>query len=292
MIAELSALVFSASFLGAYSTRKWWIGTGDPVEERLQRLVRMEAAVKPELLMIPSKESGTMRRLRERLLLAGLHRRSDFEKAKRFGRFCKLVPFALTITLHFMGFPLKQVVAAGFLFGVIFILVPRFWMIRNIMRRRREIERNLPDTLDLLILCLEAGLSFDSSLVRVANEQRRVSSHISRELTFTNQEILTGKSREEALKNLAWRTGVEEMKSFVGAVLQSIKLGTSLTKTLRTQAEAMRKSRREKVRAAIMKTPVKLIFPLILFIFPTLLVVILAPSLVDIFRHLGSRGMP
>ena len=289
MVAEISVMVFWTAFIGAYVTKTLWKKVENPVSSRIRRLVQNEAPAEPELLVLPNESPG-FKRLREKLLLAGLHHRSDLQRAIFFGRFCRLAPFVLMITLFFMGFPMLQIFVAGALFVTIFILVPRFWMIRTILKRRKEIERNLPNALDLLILCLEAGLSFDSSLVRVAHEQKRVSPQLSGELVFTNQEILAGKSREEALKNLAWRTGVEDAKTFVGAVLQSIKLGTSLVKTLRTQAEAIRKSRRERIRAIILKTPVKLIFPLLFFIFPTLLIVILAPSFTNIFRHLSAVG--
>ena len=140
------------------------------------------------------------------------------------------------------------------------------------------------------MVALEAGLSFDAALVRIGEEQRRVSTHISREFLYTNQEILVGKSREQALKGLAERCGIDEVDSMVRAVLQSNKLGTSLVKTLRIQSESLRKKRRQDIHAQILKAPVKLIFPLLFFIFPTLVIIILGPSIVQIFRHLSTNG--
>jgi tight adherence protein C len=125
----------------------------------------------------------------------------------------------------------------------------------------------------------------------VAEEEKRVSTHVSRELNLTNREILAGRSREQALRNLASRCGLQDLNAIVGAILQSIKLGTSLVKTLKVQAEVLRKKRRERIRAQILKTPVKLIFPLLFFIFPTLLIVILGPSLINIFRQLSQVGV-
>ena len=292
MITEISILSFWTAFFGAVYARNLWLPEEEPLEARLRRIMGHEkAAIKSPDLVISRTETPSTRRLRQRLLMSGLHRKSDLDRAVAFRRLCLLIPFVLACLLFFMGFPMPQVFAAGLLFSVIFVVIPRFWMIRTIFKRRRELERHLPNALDLLVLCLEAGLSFDSALVRVAEEQKRVSTQISRELIFTNQEILAGKSREEALRNLAWRTQIEDIKRLVGSIQQSLKLGTSLVKTLRTQAEVLRKKRRERLRALILKTPVKLIFPLMFFIFPILLVVILAPSMINIFRHLSAVGV-
>ncbi|MDD5671917.1 MAG: type II secretion system F family protein [Candidatus Omnitrophica bacterium] len=289
MTATIPLLVFWTVFFGALAVKNYWLKGNDLPKERLHRFTVNEPLAHVELT-VPAEKSKGADSLRRKLILAGLHRKSDLTAMTRFQRICRLLPVALVLFLFFMGFPKAQIFACGILFAVIFIIVPRLWILRLIFKRRRDIERHFPDTLDLLILCLEAGLSFDSSLVRVAKEQERVSSQISRELNLTNQETLAGKPREVALKNLADRTGVEDIKSIVSAVQQSMKLGTSLVKTLRTQADVMRKKRRERIRADIAKTPVKLIFPLLLFIFPTLLIVILGPSMVNVFRQLSLTG--
>ncbi len=229
--------------------------------------------------------------IKEKLIKAGLRRRSDLEKYLFLQRICYTFPLiTLAASFFFLRTSFQAAALMSFAMAVIFILIPRVWLLGAIFKRRKEIKRYLPDTLDLFVVALEAGLSFDSALVRIGEEQRRVSTHISREFLYTNQEILVGKSREQALRGLAERCGVDEINSMVRAVLQSNKLGTSLVKTLRIQADALRKKRRQDIHAQILKAPVKLIFPLLFFIFPTLVVVILGPSLVQIFRHLHTSG--
>ena len=286
-MAVCAIFVFWTGFFAVLSARDWWERRRASLDSRLRRLFQpVTAEAAQDLLLHPEAFNG--KGLQKTLALAGLKRKSDFKKMVLIKQICFALPLVLVTFLFLIGLPLIKIVIMSALVFLIFILIPRFWILRTIFKRRREIEKNLPDALDLFILCLEAGLSFDGALVRVAEETRRVSTHLSRELTSTHHEILAGRSREEALRNLGERAGVEDLKTLVGAILQSIKLGTSLVKTLRIQAEVIRKKRKERIRAEILKTPVKLIFPLLLFIFPTLLIVILAPSLVEVFRHLGE----
>lgn len=289
MVAEISILVFWSVFFGIFSTKNLWMRGDDNLLLRMERLLNQHLPISSELL-IASKQNKKTENLRKKLMLAGLHRKQDLDGAVRMRYLCGLAPLLFMFVLFFMGFPIPQILISGLLFMVVSIIIPRLIFIRMLRKRRHEIERHLPNTIDLLTLCLEAGMSFDTALIRVAGEQRRNSVQISRELLMTNQEILAGKSREESLKNLSWRAGVEEVRSLTGAIIQSLKLGTNLVQTLRTQAVAMRKKRREMIRSLILKTPVKLIFPLLFFIFPTLLIIILAPSLVDIFRHFNTLG--
>lgn len=286
MLSVIPLMVFGAVFFGLLEARKLLHGE-DLVEERLQRLMGSSLA---SGLAAHGPQAPVERRLKQKLQHLGLNRKSDYTTAIRLRRACYLIPFLSTGILFFMGFAVEQLLLAGVLFTLIFVLLPNLIFIRLALRRRREIEKHLPDTLDLLTLCLEAGLSFHSALTRVADEQQRLSSHLSRELKLTNQEMLAGKSQQDALTNLGIRTGVEEIQTLVGTIIQSLKIGTSLVKSLRTYATALRKKRREKCREKILKTPVKLIFPLIFFIFPTLLIVVLAPSLINIFRSLSQVG--
>ena len=282
---------FWSSFFTALSVNELFLRPKDPLEERLSEFARADSHTREHVSILERKESQAVNRIKEKLLLAGLKRKSDLDRFLLFQRCCLAAPFLVSIFLYFfLRISFDQVLVLGLLFGVIFMTLPRFWLLHIIFRRRKEITKYFPDTLDLLVVALEAGLSFDSALVRVGEEQRRVSTQVSRELLFTNQQMSVGKPREEALRGLAKRSGVDEIESFVRAVLQSNKLGTSLVKTLRTQADVLRKKRRQFIQAQILKAPVKLIFPLLFFIFPTLLVVILGPSLVQIFSHLKTGG--
>ena len=281
---------FWSSFFTALSLNELFFRPKNPVENRLDELTRADSHSQ-EHILLERKESRAIHGAKEKLLLVGLKRKSDLERFLLFQRTCLVAPFLVSIFLYFFfRTAFEQAVVLGLLFGIIFMTLPRLWLLHQIFKRRKEIAKYFPDALDLLVVALEAGLSFDSALVRVGEEQRRVSTQVSRELLYTNQQMSVGKPREEALRGLAKRCGVDEVESFVRAVIQSNKLGTSLVKTLRTQADVLRKKRRQYIQAQILKAPVKLIFPLLFFIFPTLLVVILGPSLVQIFRHLNAGG--
>ncbi|MBI4372293.1 MAG: type II secretion system F family protein [Candidatus Omnitrophica bacterium] len=286
---------FCTIFFAVLSIHNIFLRGKDTATSRLEKLERGEQVTRRQQEETSSAlsqgQSLAARRIKEKLISAGLKRKSDFEKYLLFQRICFATPaIAFLVFVLFFQTSLNTALIGALLVGVCFIAIPRTWLAHTTRKRQSEIRRCLPDTLDLFVIALEAGLSFDSALVRVGEEQRRVSTHISREFLFTNQQILVGKSREGALKDMAARCHVDEMDSLVRMVLQSYKLGTSLVKTLKTQAETLRKKRRQEVHAQIMKAPVKLIFPLLFFIFPTLLIVILAPSLVQIFKYLNVSG--
>ncbi len=294
--AGIIIFTFWTTFFTALSVKGLFRPRHDLIESRLEKLVRAEGGKQaPEKkIAVPQtvRESlPAIQRVKVKLLLAGLKRRSDLEKFLLFQRVCFITPLiALVVLSVFLRASVEITMIGGALSGIVFIFIPRFWLMHATLKRRKEIKKHLSDTLDLLVVALEAGLSFDSALVRVGEEQRRISTHISREFLFTNQQILVGKSREEALAGLANRCKIEEVDSFVRAVIQSNKLGSSLVKTLRAQADALRKKRRQEIHAQIIKAPVKLIFPLLFFIFPTLVIVILGPALTQIFRHLSVSG--
>lgn len=289
--AVITVLSFWAAFFTALSMSGVFVKKEDATASRLDRLTKPVLERGGQKVSVAThdhaQESPIVKDLRAKLVCAGLKRRSDLEKYILFQRICYSAPVFIAIISYFLfNVPVQTALLLGLLLGMIFIIVPRLWLLRMIFKRRNEIKRHLPDTLDLFVVALEAGLSFDSALVRIGEEQRRVSTHISREFLFTNQQILIGKPKEEALRGLAKRCGVPEMDGLVRAIIQSNKLGSSLVKTLRAQAESLRKKRKQDIHAQILKAPVKLIFPLLFFIFPTLLIVILGPSLIQIFRHL------
>ena len=284
---------FWTAFFTFISAKELLFWDQNPVANRLKEMVRLDPKQEASIATQSLQETERLTQIKQKLLLAGLKRKSDLSKFLLLQKICYAMPLLLSIFMYFFfRTSIQNVLLLGISFGIIFIIIPRLWLLRTIFKRRKEIAKHFPDTLDLLVIALEAGLSFDSALVRVGEEQRRVSTQISRELLFTNQQILVGKSKEEALRGLAKRCFVEEVDSFVRAVIQANKLGTSLVKTLRIQADPLRKKRKQNIQAQILKAPVKLIFPLLFFIFPTLLVVILGPSLVQIFRYLRVTGVP
>jgi len=153
-------------------------------------------------------------------------------------------------------------------------------------RRRQEITLTLPDALDLMVVCVEAGLGLNAAILAVGKEVRLNSHALSDELRMVNYEMRAGVSRIEALRNLAIRTGVDEVRAFVAVLVQSDKFGTSIAQALRTHAVSLRMRRRQRAEETARKTPVKMVFPLVFCIFPELLVVILAPGMLQLFRAL------
>jgi tight adherence protein C len=153
-------------------------------------------------------------------------------------------------------------------------------------RRREEITLGLPDALDLMVICVEAGLGLNAAILNVGKEIRLNSRALSDELRMVNYEMRAGMSRVQALRNLAVRTGVDEVRAFVAVLVQSDRFGTSIAQALRTHALSLRTRRRQRAEEAARKTPVKMVFPLVFCVFPELLVVILAPGMLQLFRAL------
>jgi tight adherence protein C len=151
-----------------------------------------------------------------------------------------------------------------------------------------EIVKALPDALDLLVVCVEAGLGLNQALVRVADEIGMVSTVLGDQLTLTNLEIRAGTARDDALRNLAERTGVEDVLSFVGMLIQTDRFGTSIAQALRIHSEVLRTKRRQRAEEAAAKTAIKMLFPLVFFIFPAMFVVILGPAVIQILEALKN----
>lgn len=153
-------------------------------------------------------------------------------------------------------------------------------------RRQREIFESFPDALDLLTVCVEAGLGMDAALARVANEIGLKSRILSDELNLVTLELRAGSTKEKALRGLAMRTGVEDVDALVAMLIQAERFGTSISASLRVQSELLRTKRRQRAEEQAAKIALKLLFPLIFFIFPSLLVVLMGPAFIQIYRVL------
>jgi tight adherence protein C len=164
---------------------------------------------------------------------------------------------------------------------------PDFWLGRRIKSRQNKIRKGLPDVLDLLIICIEAGLSLDQATARAAQELAKAQPEMCEELTIVVLEQRAGRPRAEAWKHLADRTDLDCIRSLVSMLIQSEQLGTSIGKTLRTHSDTMRVQRVQSVEEAAAKLTIKLLFPLVLFIFPALFVVVLGPAAIQIMGSLG-----
>jgi tight adherence protein C len=155
-------------------------------------------------------------------------------------------------------------------------------------KRQQEITLALPDALDLLVICVEAGQGLNAALLRVGRESELQAKELADELRAINNEMRAGVSRIQALRNFAMRTGVDEVRALVAVMVQSDRFGTSVAQALRTHAESLRTRRRQRAEEIARKAPVKLVFPLVFCIFPELLVVILAPGMLALFRALSQ----
>jgi tight adherence protein C len=169
-------------------------------------------------------------------------------------------------------------------------ILPNIILDALIRARQRKIRDALPDALDLLVVCVEAGQGLNAALKRVAEDLQESNPIISQELLLVNLEIMAGLERQQALKNLGERTGVEELISLCHILIQSDRFGTSIGQALKTQSDFMRTSRRQKLEGLAAKTPVKLVFPLLLFIFPAIMVVLLGPAFIRISAFFTRGG--
>jgi tight adherence protein C len=188
-----------------------------------------------------------------------------------------LVPLVLCIVVVATGFAsYSPFFAYAIALGLGFLL-PDFWLGRKIAARQKQIRLGLPDALDFLVICIEAGLSLDQATARTAQELRLSQPAMSDELDIVVLEQRAGRLRSDAWKQFGDRTDVDTVRVLATVLIQSEQLGTSVTKTLRVHSESLRTKRRQQVEEQAAKTSVKLVFPLVLFIFPSLFVVILGP---------------
>jgi tight adherence protein C len=167
-------------------------------------------------------------------------------------------------------------------------LLPDFWLGNRITARQARIRRGLPDVLDLIVICVEAGLSLDQSVARTADELNIAHPAICDELAIVVLEQRAGAPRADAWRHFAERTNVESVRNLVSVLVQSEKFGTSIAKTLRIHSDTLRTQRRQKVEEQAAKTTVKLVFPLVLFIFPSLFLVTLGPAAITIMESFGK----
>ena len=197
-----------------------------------------------------------------------------------------LIVLALLGTLYGLHNPELLIVGGG-LGAVIGFFLPDLLLHNSGLKRQQEIPRALPDALDMLTICVEAGLGFDAALAQVA---RHTPGPLAAEFARALQEMQIGKSRTEALRAMADRTTVPELRMFVSAMVQSAELGIPIAHVLREQSKEMRVRRRQRAEEQAQKVPVKITFPLITCLFPALLVVVVGPGIIEIAHTLFRIG--
>jgi tight adherence protein C len=245
-----------------------------PTRSRLERLV------KPFQKMVP-RNPADVSIVQGRLARAGYREPSYvniFYSSKILvpGLLCLLA----TVTQVYAYSPVfVYAVAAGVGF-----LIPDFWLSNRISARKMKLRLGLPEALDLIVICVEAGLSMDKATIRTAEELRISQPAIADELNLVYLEQRAGRPRAEAWKHMGDRTDVDSIRSLTSILIQADKFGTSIGKTLRAHSETLRTRRRQDSEEQAAKTTVKLVFPLVLFIFPSLFVVVLGPSMITMFE--------
>jgi tight adherence protein C len=229
------------------------------------------------------KSANELGKLRLRLVQAG-YRRTDALPIFIGIRFaCALAVFAL------VGTPI--IMRPNFLFAMsgaaIGYVGPGMVLARLAKRRQHRIQLSLADALDLLVVSVEAGLGLDQALARVGQELAFAYPELSSELRLVSLELLAGTARADALRNLADRTGVDDLRSLVTMLVQTDKFGTSVASSLRVFSETLRTKRRQRAEEAAAKTGVKMVFPLVLCIFPAIWIVTIGPAAIRFIRVLG-----
>jgi tight adherence protein C len=173
--------------------------------------------------------------------------------------------------------------------GVIGFYLPHLWLKMKIARREEKILEGFPDALDLMVVCVEAGTGLDAAINRVGEEMKLSNKVVSEEFKLLSLELRAGKQRRDALKNMAMRIDLEDVSSLVTLLIQTDRFGTSIAQALRVHSDSMRIKRYQKAEELATKLPVKLVFPLIVFIFPSIFVTVLGPAVIQIFRTLLPR---
>jgi tight adherence protein C len=222
--------------------------------------------------------------LKERMAAAGMHSSSSSE-----------IYFASQFLIPLLGVVLGSLMRSNVLlcvlvFGAFGYLAPDIWLKRKTASRRNRIRRSLPDSLDLLVICVDAGLGMDQALLRVGDELAFSHPDIAEEFAQVNREQRAGRPRLEAWQNLADRTEIEEFTAFVSMLTQTDRFGTPIIRALSRFSEDIRLKRRQHAEEMAAKTKIKIIFPLVICIFPCLFIVLLAPAVMQIMAGMTAMG--
>jgi tight adherence protein C len=230
-------------------------------------------------------------KLQTRLIHAGLYSHQAMVVFLGLKVFLMFFPMIVGVACGLLGLITMQWgFIAGASFAVLGMIGPSFWLDQKKAARQSNFRRSLPDALDVLVICLEGGLSLPGSLKRMSGELRTAHAVLSTELNIVQREILLGRTAGEALRKMGERTDLEEVRSLASVILQSEKFGASLVKSLRVHSETLRVKRMQRAEEMAQTAATKVLFPTVLFILPAMFVVILGPAVihvVQIFSRLG-----
>jgi len=230
---------------------------------------------------------GNLTRLKRRLVRAGFHNPSAAAvlQGARLALGALLGAAGLAVALD-GGAPADKLLLAAGAAGMLGYLAPGQYLSWRLARRKHAIEKGLPNTLDLMVVCVESGLGIDQTTLQVAKELQAAHPEISDEFTLMNLELRAGKPRSEALHNMADRTGVDDMKKLVAVLVQTDRFGTSVAQCLRSHADYLRTMARQRAEERAAKLAVKLVFPIFFCVLPSLFVVTVGPVLTHLIRDL------
>jgi tight adherence protein C len=278
-----AAVVTPTSVLGARLRALGSQATQAPEKPVVKVRQRLEQALDPLSKAIPLSPSDVSR-TRAWLIQAGL--RESRHVTYYFGARLALAFVGFVGVIAFSGFnslPLLVCVPAlGF-------FIPRFILKRMIKDRQQRVRIALPDALDLTVICVEAGLALDQALMRVGKDLHHAHPDLSDEFHFVNLEMRAGKPRAEALRNLVDRTGVDDIRSLVGTLIQTDRFGTSVAQALRVHSDSLRTARRQRAEEQAAKTTIKMVPPLVIFILVPFLFVTVGPALIQAYRSLAGK---
>jgi tight adherence protein C len=278
-----AAAVTPSSVLGARLRSLAGAAQIAPRQPALKMKERLEQALDPLSKAIPLSPSDVSR-TRAWLIQAGL--RDSRHVSYYFGARLALGALGFAGVILFSGFTsmplLVCIPALGF-------FLPRFYLKRMIKSRQQRIRFALPDALDLTVICVEAGLALDQALLRVGQDLHHAHPDLSDEFHLVNLEMRAGKPRVEALRNLVDRTGVDDVRSLVGTLIQTDRFGTSVAQALRVHSDSLRTARRQRAEEQAAKTTIKMVPPLVLFILVPFLFVTIGPALIQAYHSLAGK---
>ena len=302
MLIMMSVFIFLAVTVAVMAVYRTAVTERNPVTLRLRELrIQSTGAITgyqrkpPMLLKLIAQVGGFMPEadgtdaMRTGLIRAG-YRRVDGTLVFLGSKLICAV--ALPVLWMLIGYalakPVGNLLTISFLLGIVGFYLPTLFIAIRQSQRHGEIQSALPDALDLMVVCVEAGLGLGAALQRVGLEIRLASTSLSDELALVNSEMQTGVSRTDALRNLAERTGVEDLYSLVAMLIQTDRLGSSVAASLRAHADSMRTRRRQRAEELARKASIKLAFPLVFLILPALLVCILGPAGIQLLSALSA----
>ncbi len=262
----------------------------DPSSKQVKKNAAITAMLERATNPLADTVKGTekeMGELREQLMNAGFRRENAPIVFKGLQLILTAVGLFFGGVFGLIANGLTQAMVMKVAIGVIAgFMLPKLLLGQLAKARKMKIFLGLPDALDLMVVCVEAGLGMDQALRKVADEMKKSHPSIGEEFGIANQQLQLGRARSEVLQALGFRSGVDDLKQLASILIQADKFGSSIATALRVQSDSMRTKRRQMAEEKAAKTAVKMIFPLVLFIFPGIFVVLVGPAAINMYRNL------